>query len=57
MIPENEVDSNWGKIMVIAVCSKLVEYIFDKTNRSEEIRIRWKGSRWSEKIHKLLHTL
>ena len=57
MIAENEANSNWDKIMVIVVCFKLVEYIFDETSRSEEIWIRWKGSYWSENIHKLLHTL
>lgn len=57
MIPKNEADSNWDKIMVVVVCSKLVEYISDKTSGSQKIRIRWKGSRYSEKTHKLLHIL
>lgn len=36
MIPENEADSNWDNIMVTVVCSELVEYIVDKTSKSEK---------------------
>lgn len=57
MIPKNETNSNWDKIMVVVFCSELVEYIFDKTSIIQKIWIRWKGSRWSEKTHKLLHIL
>lgn len=43
MIPENEADSNWDNIMVTVVCSELVEYIFDKTSKSEKNQNKMKG--------------
>lgn len=43
MIAENETVCNSGKVIVLVACLKLVEYIFDKTSRSEEIRVRYQS--------------